>query len=460
MLAATIVTAVIALQLSSDLTSTVQATGSRQMLAGRIATATSDMSSAMRGVAMSAMLQDNGEMKKAQQQMSEANETVGTSLRQMQDLASDPQTLATLANVKRDHDPMKANIDRIEQMIAAQQIDRAMALFNSTLKPGIERMGVGARTLLASESEGFDRTVAAAGTRTSRGRDVALIVLVAASLVGAIVFCVARSITNRLRAIARHLASCSNDVTQTARQVAATSQVLTDDTKSQAESVHAASSATEELGALTRQNADRARGVAGMVRETEGAVNAGNNALAEMENAMKAIGSSSDKIRRIIKVIDEIAFQTNILALNAAVEAARAGGAGMGFAVVAEEVRNLAHRSASAAQDTAALIEESIARAGEGSKKLGHVSDAIVSITEQASRVKKLAEEVSVGSQEQARGIAEIARTLHHVEQVTHRGSLAADQTHGASHEMREQAETLTATVQQLARMVGGAQTK
>jgi methyl-accepting chemotaxis protein len=345
MLAATIVAAAIALQLSSDLTSTVKATGGRQMLAGRIATATADISDAMRGVAMSAMLQDNDEMRKTQQQMRVANETVGASIREMQELASDPKILATLASFKRDHDPMKANIDRIEQMIAAQQIDRAMALFNSTLKPAIERMGVGARSLVASESEGFDQTVAAADTRTSRGRYVALTVLVAASLVGAIVFCVARSITRRLRTIARDLASCSNDVTHTARQVAATSHVLTDDTKSQAASMHAASSATEELSALTRQNADRARSVAGMVRETEAAVSIGNNALVEMENAMKAIGSSSDKIRRIIKVIDEIAFQTNILALNAAVEAARAGGAGMGFAVVAEEVRNLAQRS-------------------------------------------------------------------------------------------------------------------
>src|SRR6266481_2371111 len=101
--------------------------------------------------------------------MRDANETLGTSIREMRTLASDPKTLAALDSFRADHDPMKANIGRIEQMIAAQQIDRAMTLFNGTLKPVIQHMGAGARHLVASESEGFDRTVAAADTRTSRG---------------------------------------------------------------------------------------------------------------------------------------------------------------------------------------------------------------------------------------------------------------------------------------------------
>src|SRR5205814_9930224 len=114
----------------------------------------------------------------------------------------------------------------------------------------------------------------------------------------------------------------------------------------------------------------------------------------KMVQAMSDIKTQSDKISKIIKVIDEIAFQTNILALNAAVEAARAGEAGMGFAVVADEVRNLAQRCAQAAKDTAALIEESIAKSADGKVKVDQVAQSIQGITEGSSKIKTLVDEV------------------------------------------------------------------
>ena len=126
-----------------------------------------------------------------------------------------------------------------------------------------------------------------------------------------------------------------------------------------------------------------------------------------------------NKIAKIIKVIDEIAFQTNILALNAAVEAARAGEAGMGFAVVADEVRSLAQRCAQAAKDTAALIEESILKSGDGKGKVDQVTTAIRTITADTTSVKTLVEEVSLASQEQARGIQQIGKAIVQMEQVT-----------------------------------------
>lgn len=131
-----------------------------------------------------------------------------------------------------------------------------------------------------------------------------------------------------------------------------------------------------------------------------------------MVASMQPINSSSDKIAQIIKVIDEIAFQTNILALNAALEAARAGEAGMGFAAVAGEVRNLAQRSAKAAKDTSSLIEESLGTPRDGSAKLEQAAGVIRAITESASQVKTQVDEVNVGCQELERGIGQISKAV------------------------------------------------
>jgi methyl-accepting chemotaxis protein/methyl-accepting chemotaxis protein-1 (serine sensor receptor) len=174
--------------------------------------------------------------------------------------------------------------------------------------------------------------------------------------------------------------------------------------------------------------------------------------------AMGDIKASSDKVARIIKVIDEIAFQTNILALNAAVEAARAGEAGMGFAVVADEVRNLAQRCAQAAKDTAALIEESIGKSNEGKVRVDQVAVAIRAITEESAKVKTLVDEVTLGSQEQTRGIEQVARALTQMEQVTQQSAASAEESAAAAEELTAQASTLMEVVGQLSAMVGGAE--
>src|SRR5262249_45001585 len=150
------------------------------------------------------------------------------------------------------------------------------------------------------------------------------------------------------------------------------------------------------------------RSVADLMATTDNLVGEANRNLGEMVQSMQAINGSSEKIIKIIRVIDEIAFQTNILALNAAVEAARADEAGMGFAVVADEVRQLAHRSAQAARDTAGLIEASIARTNEGSRKLDQVGKSIHEITSAAARMKHLLDEIQTGSREQSRGVEQI----------------------------------------------------
>ena len=146
---------------------------------------------------------------------------------------------------------------------------------------------------------------------------------------------------------------------------------------------------------MTRRNAANAQSAAGLMLEVDRRVQASNQSLGDMVASMHAIQESSQKVSKIIKTIDEIAFQTNILALNAAVEAARAGEAGAGFAVVADEVRTLAQRSAQAARDTASLIEESMSRTTHGTSTVTQVATAIGGITESVTTVKGLVDEVS-----------------------------------------------------------------
>jgi methyl-accepting chemotaxis protein len=208
---------------------------------------------------------------------------------------------------------------------------------------------------------------------------------------------------------------------------------------------------------MTRKNADDSKAAADLMVETSRVVEEANRTLVHMEASMQDINASSDKVGKIIKVIDEIAFQTNILALNAAVEAARAGEAGMGFAVVADEVRTLAQRSAQAAKDTAALIEESIGKSSEGRTNLEQVSKAIRAITERATKAKNLVDDVHVGSNEQARGIDQISTAINQMESVTQTSAASAEEAASAAEELSAQAAALTQVVQDLEQLVGGA---
>jgi methyl-accepting chemotaxis protein/methyl-accepting chemotaxis protein-1 (serine sensor receptor) len=270
-----------------------------------------------------------------------------------------------------------------------------------------------------------------------------------------VLFTVART-TRELRGFASNLAEGAQQITSASSQVASSSQTLAQGASEQAASLEETSASSEEITSMTRKNAENSQAAAGVMAEVDQRVAEGNRTLAEMVLSMQEITGSSDKISKIIKVIDEIAFQTNILALNAAVEAARAGEAGMGFAVVADEVRSLAQRSAQAAKDTAALIEESIAKSNEGSQRLEHVTQVIRAITESAAQVKTLVDEVNLGSQEQARGIQEISKSIAQMDRVTQANAASAEQSASASEEMSAQAEALQNIARELRTLVGG----
>ena len=210
----------------------------------------------------------------------------------------------------------------------------------------------------------------------------------------------------------------------------------------------------EEMASMTRKNAENSQDAAAHMLETERLVTQANGALADLVTSMATIRDSSGQVTKIIKTIDEIAFQTNILALNAAVEAARAGEAGMGFAVVADEVRNLAQRSAQAAKDTAVLIEASASNATSGGTKVDAVVLAMSDITASSGRVRGLIDEVSAASRQQAQGIDQVTQAITQMEKVTQTTAATAEESAAASEELNAQAEQTLNTVRELEQMV------
>ena len=175
-----------------------------------------------------------------------------------------------------------------------------------------------------------------------------------------------------------------------------------------------------------------------------------------MNHAMAAIKASADGIAKIIKTIDEIAFQTNILALNAAVEAARAGEAGAGFAVVAEEVRALAQRSATAARETAEKIEDSIAKSEHGVQISGKVATSLQEIVEKARKVDALVAEIAQASQEQSQGIGQVLTAVTQMDKVTQSNAASAEESASAAEELNAQAMSMDDAVASLQQLVGG----
>jgi methyl-accepting chemotaxis protein len=280
---------------------------------------------------------------------------------------------------------------------------------------------------------------------------------VALILAGVLTWQIVTSTTRVLRDLASNLDQGATQTASAARQVSAASQTLSSGASEQAASVEETSASLEEISSMIRSTAENAEKAKALAGEAHSVAQAGSRTMIEMTQAMAAIDSSSAEVAKIVKNIDEIAFQTNILALNAAVEAARAGEAGAGFAVVADEVRSLAQRSAAAAKETAEKIEAAIASSRNGSLSCDKVRGSLTQIAEKVSSTDSLVREIATAAREQAQGIEQINTAITQMDQVTQSNSASAEESASAAEELDAQAASLKDMVGRLRQLVEGA---
>ena len=240
-----------------------------------------------------------------------------------------------------------------------------------------------------------------------------------------------------------NMSLAADQIAQGSFQIADASKNLADGASQQASAIEQISTSVSEIADKSRNNATEVSDVQGLITDAANAIISGNEKMLEMMDAMKEIKSGSEEIQKIIKVIDDIAFNTNILALNASVEASRAGEHGKGFVVVAEEVRNLAGRSAEASKQTAEMIEDSISRVQKGVALARDTEESLQIISELVKRITESGDTIAKVSDEQAQSASQINDALMQISQITQTNSATSEECAAASEELSAQTRTL-----------------
>jgi methyl-accepting chemotaxis protein/methyl-accepting chemotaxis protein-1 (serine sensor receptor) len=429
-------------------------------LAGNLKAAANIMRTGQRGILLNGFQHDakGAEATKADYENRKANALTLVAKMEallVSELLVSEEDRRLINQLKSDIDRHAASFRQIADLCASGSLPEAAVFYKQQGAPAGVAMEQTASELMSQQIK-IMRASAAEGRRQVRwaGISIAITAVVGVGTLLVTLFMVA-GITKGLSRLSDELGEGASQVWTASAQVATSSQRLAQEASGGAAAIEETSAAAKEVASSARKSAEQAKAAANLMDTVDARVGEGNRTLGEMVHSMAAITESSGSISKIIKVIDGIAFQTNILALNAAVEAARAGESGMGFAVVADEVRNLAQRSAQAARDTAALIEDSIAKSNDGSAKLQRVAEVIHGITENTGKAKTFIDKVSLARLEEAKGVEAISNGVHHMEQSTQDTASFSEESAAASEQLSAQAQMLNNIAEQIAGMVG-----
>ena len=431
-------------------------TAAKQYLACTIDAGESDVVAAERGVVLRALTKEQAHLERSGVEFNQAFEGMKKQASEFVPLIETDEARRQIADLQKGMDKMLQNHQQLYALAAGGKADEAAAFLMQTVVPECDQVSAQTKAMVELQRRLMADSQKSSQASVAQSRWLTMMIVGLSLVVACVVVFIVRQVNRNLRQAVTELSEGAEQVASAASQVSSSSQSLAQGSSEQAASLEETSASSEEINSMARKNSENSRVAADLMTQSQHKFIQTNQSLDQSVVAMGEINTQSDKIAKIIKVIDEIAFQTNILALNAAVEAARAGEAGMGFAVVADEVRNLAQRCAQAAKDTSALIEESIAKSNDGKVKVDQVATAIRAITEEAGKVKTLVDEVNLGSQEQARGIEQIGKAITQMEQVTQKTAANAEESAAAAEELNAQSETLKDVVERLTAMVGG----